>query len=185
VALTILLPQPRPPETVELALKRADLARLPATVNTPRGSLTVEQVSEEAYVPPSLPENGRFFEKGPPVDGRLFQRPLRPGEKQPERALLVTWRSPAVALFDRAVDVDATAQGFDTKHYPLLSALLRRVPSRTVEDFPGAPTVTARYWFRPPPKALLTGLTLTFTLRAGEKEHEPVRIDNLPIPGRE
>jgi hypothetical protein len=184
VALTMLLPLPRASESVDLVFKRADLARLPATIQTPQGAVTVSAAEEQPYTPPALPEGGRYTMKGIPADSRVFQRPLRTGEQQPDRAFRVSWRSPAVDLFDRGLDIDGSLTGADGKKYPLLSAALERFPSRSAKDVSGAPTLSATYWFRSPPKGVVSGLALSFTLRANEKEHEPVEIRNLPVPGR-
>src|SRR5439155_26587285 len=158
-------PRPQRPGAVRFVLKPETLAHLPATTQTPEGSLTVVSTAEQEYVPPAQPASGRYQMKGPPIDFRLFQRPLPPKEKIPQRALVVSWESPAAGLFDRTLDVDATLTGVDGKPYPLLSARLERFPARGAEVAGGEARVNARYWFRVPPKGVVRGLTFSFALR--------------------
>jgi hypothetical protein len=184
VVLTLLLPRPQPEQTVEFRFKSAELSRLPVTAAAAGGSITITAAGEQAYTPPALPPGGRFSIKAPPVDYRLFQRPARPDEKQPERAQLVTWRSDTVFLFDRALDLDGFATGPDGRRLPLLSAMLERHPSRAAPDRAQRPHLEGRYWFQLPLKGAPGALTLQFTLRGDEKQHVPVRIEGLPVPGR-
>lgn len=184
VNLSVLLPERAEPEKVEVVFKSNALSRLPAKAAQPGRTVTLTQAQERDYVPPALPNGGRFSIKELPVDFRLFQRPLRSGDKAPERALLVDWTSPSAALFDRALDIDARITGVDGRPYALLGALLERHPARAAKWVTDPPEIRAHYWFRTPPKALLNGLTLTFTLRADEKSHIRTTIQDLPVPGR-
>ena len=183
VSLQLLLPRPLPPRTAAFRFRSADLARLPATVETADGAVTVQAVAEQPYEPPSLPPGGRYTQKGTPVDLRVLQRPLPAGEKPPVRALVVSWHSRTAALFDLALDVEGSVLGVDGKTYPLLSARLERFPSRA-SPMPDPPWISAGYWFRSPPKGAPRELLLSFTLRAVDKKSAPVRIENLPVPGQ-
>ena len=78
---------------------------------------------------------------------------------------------------------DGSALGTDGKRYGLLSARLERFPSRTAKSS-DPPWVSAVCWFRSPLKLPPRELTFTFTLRANDRDREPIRIDNLPVPGR-
>lgn len=184
VHLTMLLPRPRPAETATFHYSAAALAKLPATATAAQGSIAVTHLEEEAYTPPPLPPDGRTTMKGITIDSRLFRRPERAGEKPPERALRVSWNTRALDLFDRLLELDAGAEGSVGRRCALLSARVERWPARGIEAPGFEPRVFGHYWFVPPGKESLRALTLSFTLRAPEKEHLPVDLGDLPVPGR-
>lgn len=154
----------------------------PGTVAQPRSgpgwSLQVLEFGERQYVAPALPPSGRFFSKAGPVDARIFRRT----EEAPERAILLRLNSRSPELYDATVDVSGTLLVEGGPAAPLLAALLRRDPSRTVENPIYGPIVTGEFYFPVPRKGRPTGALLRLERRDGGTDRT-LRIEGLPVPG--
>lgn len=144
-------------------------------------AVTVSLLRIQDYDVPALPPSGKYVSKGGPVDARVIRK-QGPSEAAPAQAVRLTFSSRSLALYDGALDVSGTLQVTGGPSTPLLSALLRRDPSRAVEKPPYGPFVHADFYFAVPPKGRPTGAVLTFHRRAVNPAARPVVIGNLPVP---
>ena len=145
-------------------------------------ALTVDLFRLQDYEAPSLPPSGKFFSKGGPVDARVFRKQT-PSEAAPAQAVRLSFHSRTVSLYDSMLDVSGTLQVAGGPATPLLSALVKRDPSRAVEKPLYGPFVRADFYFAVPPKGRATGVILSFHRRAPDAAAQPVVIRNLPVPG--
>ncbi len=144
-------------------------------------SLTVTQFGEAAYKPPALPPKGQFQAKGGALDVRVFRKG-HAAEPALGRAITLAIRSSDVGLYDPILDVSGTLLVDGGPALPLLSALLRRTPARSVEKPKYRPTVEAEFHFQVPVKGRPTGALLRLHRRLPGARSQPLRFDNLPVP---
>lgn len=149
----------------------------------PGWSVVLQRFTEEKYLPPALPKQGRYVSKLGPVDVRVFRK-AAPTAAEPQQAVGLAFRSNATSLYDATLDVsgELTLDGGGT--LPLLSASLRREPSITVEKPLRVPVVYAEFYFPPAGKRRVNGAVIRLHRRQPKAAHHTVRIPNLPVPGR-
>src|SRR5262249_56919894 len=105
------------------------------------------------------------------------------GETPRRRALCAGGHSRGVGFSDGGAAGAGALPGPAARRYPLLSARLERFPTRATRE-PNEPWISGSHWLRLPPQGSARELTLSFILRVVQQEPAPLRIDNLPIPGR-
>jgi hypothetical protein len=182
VSLRANLPRLEGEETVELRL--ADL-QAADRVQERRGAgwqVTVDRFGERSYEPPALPEAGKFFSKGGPVDFRVFRKGGA-GDPVPGRVIGLTLVTRDVELYDRTVDVSGSLLLDRGAGPALLSASMRRDPARSVAKPPYAPFVTGQFFFPIPAQGRVTGAVIRLHRRPRDPGSRPVVIDGLPVPG--
>ena len=142
----------------------------------------VSEFKEEAYVPPALPPRGELIGKGGPVDVRVFRQESA-GKGSPERAVVLSFFSQDLDLYDPTLDVSGTLIVEGGPATQLLSASLRRDPSRSVKSPPYPPFVMGRLYFAVPAQGRATGAILRLHRRPPAPPAQPVLIRDLPVPG--
>jgi hypothetical protein len=148
----------------------------------PGWAVEVRSFAETAYEPPALPPSGRFISKAGPVDARIFRKE-EPG-KQPPRAVVLSLRSENTGLYDPTLDVSGHLLVEGGPPAPLLSALMRRDPSRTVVKPPYGPFIDGQFYFALPAKGHASGAVLRFQRRPLGPGPKAVTFGDLPVPGR-
>jgi hypothetical protein len=148
----------------------------------PGWEINVDEFGPQAYTPPALPASGKYISKGGPVDARVFRK-ADAAVTPPAQAIRLTFYSRSVELYDATLDVSGLLIVAGGSSTPLLSALLKRDPSRSVKDPPYGPFVHAEFYFAVPPKGRATGVALTFHRRAENAPRQPLLIRDLPVPG--
>lgn len=134
----------------------------------------------QEYTPPALPEKGQFTVKSVPVDTRVFRKAAK--DPDPAKAYALSFSSRSAELYDSTLDVSGWLVVDKGLAAPLLSARLRRMPSRTVEKA-AAPFVTGELHFPAPASGKVTGAVLRFHRRPRNPDPRPVVIPDLPVPG--
>jgi hypothetical protein len=183
VTLLANLPRLEGEEALELKFTDLALGQTSGERVGPGWNVTIQRFAEEAYVPPALPKPGQFVSKAGPVDARIFRKSA-PKEKEPQRAVVLSFRSNTVALYEAALDVSGTLMLEGGATLPLLSASLRRDPSATVKKPIYPPIVRAEFYFPAPAKGRVTGVLLRLHRRPANAPRKPVQIADLPVPGR-
>lgn len=148
----------------------------------PGWEVTVDEFGPQAYTPPALLPSGKYISKGGPVDARVFRK-ADAGEVPPTQAIRLTFYSHSVELYDATLDVSGSLLVAGGPSAPMLSALLKRDPSRSVKDPPYGPFVHAEFYFAVPPKGRTTGVALTFRRRVENAPRQPLVLRDLPVPG--
>lgn len=148
----------------------------------PGWEINVDEFGAQAYTPPALPASGKYISKGGPVDARVFRK-ADAAETPPAQAIRLTFYTRSVDLYDATLDVSGSLLVAGGPSAPLLSALLKRDPSRSVKDPPYGPFVHAEFYFAVPPKGRATGVALSFHRRVENAPRHPLVIRDLPVPG--
>lgn len=188
-----------PPKGTRKVTLRANLPRLegddllevslpdvaPGTGNQSRSgkgwNANVVRLERREYVPPSLPPKGQFTVKSIPADTRVFRKPST--GPVPEEALVLSLTSRSAEPYDPTLDVSGWLTVEKGQSAPLLSALMRRVPSRGSTDTDLPPLVTGDFHFAVPPAGRVTGVVLRFHRRPANPEPQRFVIPDLPVPG--
>jgi hypothetical protein len=181
VSLRVNLPRLQD-DTVEVRLPDLQPGSRGAQRHGPGWSVEVRSFTEPAYEPPALPPSGRFISKAGPVDARIFRKE-EPG-KQPPRAVVLSLHSESTGLYDPTLDVSGHLLVDGGAPAPLLSAMMRRDPSRTVVKPPYGPFVDGQFYFALPPKGRAVGAVLRFHRRPLGRGTQAVTFGDLPVPGR-
>jgi hypothetical protein len=148
----------------------------------PGWSLKIVRWAAAPYEPPTLPAKGQFFSKGGAVDARVFRKGGA-GAPAPTRVWELALRSMDVALYDPTLDVSGYLLVEDGSPAPLLSASMRRDPSRSVEKAPYRPSVSGEFHFALPSSGRVTGAVIRLHQRPTNLEAQPFRKAGLPVPG--
>ncbi len=181
--VTLRASVPRVESEQPLELKLAGLA-LDSPPHERAGSgwrVEIRQFSAQAYETPALPSDAAFTIKMGPTDVRIFRKE-NAGE-EPARAILLSIHARGADLYDPTLDVSGTLLVEGGAAVPLLSASLRRTPSRVVKDPPFPPYVTGTFYFRLPPKGKVTGALIRLHRGAAPPRRSVVEIPRLPVPG--
>jgi hypothetical protein len=144
-------------------------------------SLTVQGLGEKPYTPPALPPKGQYISKAGPADARVFRKSV-PGGAAPERAMVLAFRSGDVGLYDPTLDVTGHLLVDGGPSQPLLSAVMRREPSRAVKNPAASPVVWGEFHFQAPAGGRVTGAVIRLHRRPANPAAQPVRIPDLPVP---
>jgi hypothetical protein len=179
VTLLADLPKPGAQETLELKLAGLRQGKGGQTVSGPGWEVEVTGFSARPYTPPALPPEGRFFSKGGPVDVRVFRK----GTDAPPTAWTLSLRTGDVALYDATLDLSGELLVEKGKGAPLLSALMRRDPSRSVEKPPYGPFVSGEFHFAAPSGANPSGAILRLRRRPARPPVVTIRKPITRIPG--
>jgi hypothetical protein len=142
---------------------------------------SVVRLERRDYTPPSLPAKGQFTVKSIPADTRVFRKPTT--GPVPEEALVLSLTSRSADLYDPTLDVSGWLTVEKGPQAPLLSALMRRVPSRASVDSDVPPFVTGDFHFAVPAVGRVTGVVLRFHRRPPNPEPQRFVIPDLPVPG--
>ena len=181
VTLRANLPRLEGEDVLEVSLP--DVA--PGTGNQSRSgkgwNANVARFERREYVPPSLPPKGQFTVKSIPADTRVFRKPVT--GPVPEEALVLSLTSRSAELYDPTLDVSGWLTVEKGQPAPLLSALMRRVPSRGSADAETVPFVTGDFHFAVPAAGRVTGVVLQFHRRPANPEPQRFVIPDLPVPG--
>jgi len=116
------------------------------------------------------------------VDARVFRK-ADGGPTPPAQAIRLTFYSHSIDLYDATLDVSGSLLVPAGASSPMLSALLKRDPSRSVKDPPYPPFVHGEFYFAVPPKGRVTGVALTFHRRVENAPRQPLLLKGLPVPG--
>ena len=183
VDLVANLPRLDGEDVLELRLADLKLGQEEVERSGPGWSVKIYRFAEEKYVPPALPKPGQFVSKAGPVDVRVFRKSV-PNTPEPQQAVILAFHSPSPELYDATLDVSGqlTLEGGVTA--PLLSALLRREPSATVEKPRYPPFVIGQFYFPVPAKGRVNGALLRLHRRSANNTSRSERITDLPVPGR-
>lgn len=180
VALRANLPSLEGDDRLDLPLPNLPVGA-PAQQRSGKGwSLSIGGLEIRDYVPPQLPVKGQFSIKSIPADTRVFRKAAP--ETTPDRAVQLSLSSQDVELYDPTLDVSGwlTVEGGSPS--PLLSALMRRVPSRnSTSGIP--PHVTGQFYFAVPARGRVTGVVLHLHRRPAKPETKTVTVPDLPVPG--
>jgi len=185
VDLHVNLPRLEGGEVLEVRLAGLETGSRPQPRQGEAWSLTVVDFSEQPYVVPALPPKGQFISKFGPADHRVFRKGEQ-GEAPPDRVLRLIFTSRSVELYDPTLDVSghALVEGVGAP-LPLLSAAMRREPSRAVKDPPIPPIVTGEFHFRAAGPRRPVGAVIRLHRRPPRPGSEPpVVFRNLPLPAR-
>jgi hypothetical protein len=180
VSLVARLPASPGTDELELRLTGLQPGRTSQERRGPGWSVRVRQFTETEYTPPALPASGYFYSKAGPVDARVYRKGS--DAKPPERAIVLEFHSPDVEIYDPTLDLSASLLLQGGGSLPMLSALVRRDPSRAVAPPPYPPRVEAHLYF-PVPARRATGAVIRLRRRAAGARHITIRRDGLPVPG--
>jgi hypothetical protein len=181
VTLRANLPRLEGDDILELNLAELPLSA-PVQPRSGKGwSITVGRFERQDYTPPSLPPKGQFTVKSIPADTRVFRKPTT--GPVPEQALVLSLTSRTADLYDPTLDVSGWLTVEKGQPAPLLSALMRRVPSRAATESDMPPFVTGEFHFTVPPAGRVTGAVLRFHRRPANPEPQRFVIPDLPVPG--
>jgi hypothetical protein len=182
VSLRANVPRLEGEDVLELRLTGMQLGQKAHERQGPGWKAQVEEFDERDYVPPALPPKGRLIMKGEPYDARVFQKPTPPGGAI-ERAILLSLWSRDTDLFDPTLDVSGYLVMDGAAASPLVSASMRRHPSRAAAKSGMAPYVGGQFWFAVPPRGRPSGAVIRLHRRPANPRREPVLFRDLPVPG--
>jgi hypothetical protein len=180
VSLRVDVPRLEGDDVLEIGLPGLRIGNNAQARSGPGWSLRIEECGEADYTPPALPKGG-FISKGGPVDARVFRKGS-PNDPAPARAVVLRVRSEQIDLFDETLDVSGElfAGG---RAVPLLSASMKRDPSRLVKHAPYRPFLTAEFFF-PLSKSRPDGAVIRLHRRQANPRRQPLTFSDLPVPGR-
>jgi len=180
VALRANLPRLEGDDQLELSFANLPVGA-PVQARSGKGwSVSVGGLAVRDYTPPALPEKGQFSIKSIPADTRVFRKSAPDGD--PAQAIQLSLSSSDVELYDPTLDVSGRLLVDQGPESPLLSALLRRVPSRATTSTI-TPFITGQFYFAVPARGRVTGAILHFHRRPSAPETKVVTIPDLPVPG--
>lgn len=180
VSLRANLPQFEGDQALEVALSNLPLGAGAQERSGKGWRLSIGGLEVRDYVPPELPVKGQFTIKSIPADTRVFRK-AAPGAT-PDRAVQLSFSTADAELYDPTLDVSGWLTVDGGAQAPLLSAMMRRFPSRSTEaKIP--PHVTGQFYFALPPRGKVTGVVLRFHRRPETPEMKSVTVPNLPVPG--
>lgn len=180
VSLRANLPRLEGEDELTLTLDRLSPGELKQERSGPGWSVRVERLVQQDYTPPAVPEKGQFTVKSIPIDTRVFRKPAR--DPDPAQVYTLVLLSRSADLYDATLDVSGWLAVENGAPAPLLSAMMRRTPSRG-SDRPLPPFVRGEFHFPVPPKGKIAGAVLRFHRRPPNPKAQPVVISGLPVPG--
>jgi len=179
VSLRANLPRLEGEDLLEISLK----SLAPGVATDERGgrdwTVTIHRFALQEYMPPALPEKGQFTVKSVPVDTRVFRKPAK--DPDPAKAYSLSLASRSAELYDLTLDVSGWLVVEKGVMVPLLSASMRRMPSRAANR-DGDPYVTGEFHFPAPASGKVVGAVLRFHRRPRNPDPRPVVIPGLPVP---
>jgi hypothetical protein len=181
VSLRANLPRLEGDDVLELRHTSLRLGNVQQEWKGPGWSVSVNQFGEKDYDPPALPPKGQFHSKGGPVDVRVFRKGSAT-DPAPNRAVVLSFFSRDTELYDPTLDVSGSLLVEGGSPAPLISASMRRDPSRTVKDPPYPPFIQGEFHFQVPEKGRPTGVVIRLHRRPPSPQAQPVVIPNLPVP---
>jgi hypothetical protein len=180
VSLRANLPRLEGDDSLELALPNLPIGAPSQSRNGKGWSISVGSLEVRDYTPPALPEKGQFSVKSIPADTRVFRKATP--DAAPAQAVQLSLSSSDVELYDPTLDVSGRLIVDQGPESPLLSALMRRIPSRATSSTIN-PFITGQFYFAVPPKGRVTGVILRLHRRPASPEVKTVTIPDLPVPG--
>ena len=116
------------------------------------------------------------------MDVRVFRKGSG-GAPAPAEAVGLAFLSRQVALYDLLLDIEGSLLVEGGPSTPLLSALMRRAPSRAAKSEGFPPFMDAEIYFAVPASGQPTGAILRLHMRPRAARGQQIRIDDLPVPG--